>query len=118
LEIEPVDHAAAGNHVLDAALLDAIVHHFGSDRVVQIHADAAIEPQHRVRDDSSGRRRQQHAHVSLVVAEHLPQNPPQNQRTDQEFAAGEFDAGGIGDFSSVPIPAAHPQEFPRHGQPI
>ena len=74
-EIEPVEHAAAGQHVLDAALLDAIVHHLGSDRVVQIHADAAIESQRRVRDDSAGRRRQQHAHVLFVVGQALFAKP-------------------------------------------
>ena len=83
-EIEPIQNPPAGKHVPDAALLDAGIHHLGSDGVIQVHGHAAVDGQRGVGDHSGDRGRQQYAHELLVLRKHVPRSSRRKRQRARE----------------------------------
>jgi hypothetical protein len=101
-------------HMTNAALADAGIHHFRAGRVIQIDGDAAVQGEGGVGRHGGNRRRQQNGDMPLVVAQSAAmQEAAQDPSSRKQTRSRQFIAARIGHLEAAHVSPAHPQKALR-----
>ena len=74
--------------MFDTGDLDALIHHIGGNRVVQVHGNPFVQHNGHVGKRTGDQRRHQDSHMTLVFFEHVfLQQAAQDQRSHQRLSA-------------------------------